>query len=228
MQGKELNNWKQKLEDEAFAAQMLGDKGATWKKLHSRLHKKTAPRFLHWRWQAAACLLAAVIFTIIFLIPEKEQASAISISPNVIDDTATKNNSIAREEKSMAIPLHKKPQNKNAALTSTQKNNATVEDAPMVNNQPAAANTIAEQKTSTPFTPADAAKTLTAEAPVKKKLRVVHINDLGQPNEESTADNKYERPHFQLKIINGEYYHPTSTSGASSGLMLFQSKNVSN
>jgi hypothetical protein len=50
------------------------------------------------------------------------------------------------------------------------------------------------------------ANEITTVAPVKKKLRVIHINDTwSTPGKNLHADNQFiERDRFQLKILNNE------------------------
>ena len=73
------------------------------------------------------------------------------------------------------------------------------------------------------------AKNTIATIPPRKKLTVVHINDLGQPAEESTADNKPTGKHgFQLRILNNEYYNSSPAGTRNNGLILFKSQNASN
>jgi len=66
-----------------------------------------------------------------------------------------------------------------------------------------------------------------AATPVKKKLRVVHVNEIGQPAEESTANKNNNRHGFELRIINNEIYNP-SAAPANNGLILFKSRITSN
>ena len=64
-----------------------------------------------------------------------------------------------------------------------------------------------------------------AMAPVKKKLKVVHINELGDPEETSNTARYSEHHSFQLKLINPEVYSISSLPSNSIGFNIFKSKN---
>jgi hypothetical protein len=74
-----------------------------------------------------------------------------------------------------------------------------------------------------------AVKTITAAVPIKKKLRVVHLNEIGQPAEEPTVNNRFTEGHgFEFRIINSEIYNPVSSSSSNNGLILTKPRNTSN
>jgi hypothetical protein len=122
---------------------------------------------------------------------------------------------------------------KHTMRTSSSQKNTTVKKEESVSTINVTDNPVHEELTiETAYQPIpqfDSLKEITTAAPVKKKLRVVHINDLGQPMQESTADAQYaERHRFPLRIINSDNYNPVSASQASNDIILFKSKSTSN
>jgi hypothetical protein len=231
MQDKDQNNWKQLLENaDGFQDEILKDKNEAWEKLYVRLHKKYRRKLLPWYW-AAACLVALSIATFVLFGNKKHQPSVVISSPVnhvpaimeklLIREQQTNDaSSQPASEKSIDISLKQKnTPNKKSDLISTH--NPVIDSV----NQQTVTETLIE-----PVLHFDSsAKEKITAVTAKKKLRIIHINDIGQPMEESTADNQFiQRDRFQLKILNSENYNPISTSPARNGLILFKSKNASN
>jgi hypothetical protein len=233
MQDKARNNWKQRLENaDGFPDEILKDKNEAWEKLYARLHKKTGRKLLPWYW-AAASLVAISFTTIIFFINKNGQSSpVITSSPATYKDPAATKKSLVTEQKTNSALLQS-PTEKNIGISLSQKNSPVKKNEVISNydlvtdsaNGQAAVETVIE-----PVLDFDSsAKEITTVAPVKKKLRVIHINDIGQPLEKSTADNQFiERDRFQLKILNNETYNPIPTSAVKDGFIIFKSRNASN
>jgi hypothetical protein len=233
MQDKTQNSWKQILENvDGFTGAPLKDKNAAWEKLHARLHKKTVNNLLSWHWVAAACLVVATITTI-FLLSNKKQEPLITVSPAHRQPVTDTKKRLITEQKN-AEPVSIKPRWKNKTdISYSQKNRSIKKDDLISNNAPSidSINKAPAMETVTQSTlQVDSAdRKITIIIPAKKKLRVVHINDLGQPAEESTADNKFiERHTFPLRINNHENYHSIPGNSANNGLILFKSRNFSN
>ena len=74
--------------------------------------------------------------------------------------------------------------------------------------------------------PVDSAISIVAILPEKKKLKVVHINELSDPIAELPGITRYaERHSFQLKLINQEVYSSPPSSG-NTGFNIFKTKNA--
>lgn len=232
MQDSAQNNWKQRLENaEGFSGEILKAKNEAWEKLYARLHKKPVRKFMPWYW-AAACLVAISITTIVFFNSKKHQPS-VTISPSTGQVPVIVKKSLEGEQKKneASVPLMSPEQTDHKMLT--QKNNAFNQNSFISNNDIVSDSAETQTETSTTSEPAvhfdSSTKEIITVAPVRKKLRVVHINDLGQPVEESTADNSFnQKNRFPLRILNSENYNPVSAKNASEGLILFKSKNASN
>ena len=65
----------------------------------------------------------------------------------------------------------------------------------------------------------------TAVVSVKKKLKVVHINELADPGEEaSNVVRYYEHHSFQVKLINQQVYSSPPLPSGGSGFNIFKTK----
>jgi hypothetical protein len=231
MQDNAQNNWKQLLENaDGLPAEVLIDKNATWEKLYTRLQNKPVRKHRTWYW-AAACLLATSITTFVFIDNENHQPS-VTVSSPTRQTPLIKKQPLHGEQKKSKVPIFASPE-KSSNLIITQKNKAANKIEPASNH-----NLITDSTGAQTVTPIQSEAELHLDSPTKetiatipprKKIRVVHINDLGQPAEESTADNKPPGKYgFQLRILNAEYYNSSPAGTRNNGLILFKSQNVSN
>jgi hypothetical protein len=231
MQDNTQNNWKQLLENaDSLPAEVLKDKNAAWEKLYTRLHNKPGRKLRTWYW-AAACLLAASITTLVF-IDNKNHQPSITVSSPRNQAPAIKKQSLHAEQKKIEAPLPSSSE-KSRDLIITQKNKAANKMAPASNHDLIIDSTSVKAATATPSEAElhsdSPTKETIATIPSRKKLRVVHINDLGQPAEESIADNKFAERHIlPLRINNHEHYNSIPGSSTNNGLILFKSRNASN
>lgn len=232
MQNNEQNNWKELLENTgAFPGEIIPGKNEVWEKLYTRLHKKPSRKFPVWYWAAAAFMVVTTT-AIIFLTKESDKTSLpVTLSSPANNQQSTITNDVfatGAQDKNDAVT--RTQEKKNTLIISHQKN-TTGKKVEVLNNQLTADSPkeLAIEPVHQPVSQFDSSTQLATETSVKKKLKVVHVNDLGQPMEESTADNKFAEGHrFQLKIINSENYNPASTTPTDNGIILFKSKNVSN
>ena len=233
MQDKTRNNWKQLLENaDGFPEKILKDNNEAWEKLYARLHKKPARKLLPWYW-AAASLAAISITIVIFSINKNHQSSlVVNSSPANYRDPASTKKSLVTEQKTNNASFQSLPE-KNIGISLTKKN-SPVKKNELINNydlvtDSANAQTGVETIFESVLDSDSSAKEIATVAPVKKKLRVIHINDIGQPMEKSTADHQLiKRDGFQLKILNNETYNPVPAMAAKDGFIIFKSRNASN
>ena len=77
--------------------------------------------------------------------------------------------------------------------------------------------------------PVDTTISIVANLPEKKKLKVVHVNELGDPVSESPNIARYSEQHsFQFKIMNQEVYTRSSSAVTQKGFKIFTTKNLTN
>lgn len=225
-------HWKNKLEEVSeLPGEILTDKNAAWEKLHSRLKQKPHRTKAVWYWAAAACLLLAVFIP--FLKTYKNPDNLVRNNPphNQPQKTAvaeiipSKENvirkgllSLGKKKKSLQLirqttdekdlPVHNKVQMPETVLA-----NANVQ--PGINQPPSIATFVVEGT--------DEAQL--AAMPVKKALKVVHINELDDSGEESlNIVRHYEHRSFQLKLISKEVYTSLSLPSKSTDFYIFKTK----
>jgi hypothetical protein len=232
MQNENRNNfhWKNKLDDiDSLPGDGIADKNAAWEKLHARLGGQPRRKIAIWYWAAASILLLVLI--------------AVLVPRPATTELATNNSQLITPQK----PANEKPANElaeTANLVTTvpkttipqqvhlqaQKMVTTVENEPI--NNVVANNTTAEIIVTVPpvlqlLPVADTPANILAMAPVKKKLKVVHINELGDPLPQQPAMAKAADYHtFQLKIMSQEMYGSQIITSDNSALNIFKSKNT--
>ncbi len=174
--------WKDKLKELDGVPGETLNKAAAWGKLQERLREKSSGKKAAWYWVAAACLL--LTFMITRLSPTNKKISLVK-------------NNLPQKPKTLAGT--QTPFSDSFIVISTQKN--TEKKALVVNKvktkeqdilpnknaalEPSIANTGVTNNTIPTYSNANTADTIVlAVLPIKKKLRVVHINDLEKPLEE--------------------------------------------
>jgi hypothetical protein len=220
------NNWTGLLENaEHFPAETF-NKNEAWDKLYKRLHNKPQHKIAKWYWMAAACLL--IIAAIFLLMNKQEQQPSFATNPLHSNEPATgivKKTVLTNENNKELVSASK--EDKKAVSPTLHKNNVAVIKIETVTGRDLdSVNNAALTKTAiTPTIHFDSAMATTT--PPKKKLRVVHVNEIDQPAEESTANQFIQKHGFEFRIINNEIYNPSNVP-VSNGLILFKSRNTSN
>ncbi len=224
-------HWRNKLEDlEDLPGNPFNKEGA-WDKLHERLHKKNAGGKFVWMYAAAACFLIALLFPWFWPGTKENDLTKNNIQQNQsqksnsIESAAIKKDpvkiisSIAFE-----ISTTKKIKNKKIITVINRKRlpveNVVAEYKKQEFIEPQKINATA---------PLDAHLHITAIVPEKQKLQVVHINELGESQEESsTLARKTEIHSFQMKFANQEVFVKSSSSSPKTHFTIFSTKTSSN
>lgn len=216
-------HWKNKLEDLESLPGETFNKEATWGKLHARMRGKQSNKKFVWYWVAAACLFFA-LFISFFLSNKRENVlvknklSASSTLPVITKDTVDIISSLPFEKKMPASPAEK--HNKmNSFLAQKITKPKIVPDKKE--------EFIEQKMISTAAVLADTVISIASNLPEKKKLKVVHINELGIPvSEPPVVARNTEYHSFQLKLLNQEIY-TGSPSVNTTRLKIFTTKNIS-
>jgi hypothetical protein len=220
------SNWRNKL-DELKSIQGDGfNKETSWDKLHERLHSKSNNRERVWYWLAAACLFFA-LFISFFLSNEKEnglvqnniQQKKTNIpfqnAPLINKHTSVVVSSLSTENKMPVHAINKINTNINHKTLSTE----------IVQNKKE--ENVIREFTHNAVMPVDTAISIVANLPEKKKLKVVHINELGDPVSESPNIARNNEQHsFQFKFMNQEVYTRSSPAVTKTGFKIFTTKNL--
>ena len=222
-------NWKNRLEElESSAGGEAFNKEAAWEKLHTRLQSKPRNKKVLWYWLAAACLFFA-LFTSLFLSNKKE---------NVL----VKNNLLQKKIipiQSQHVPLVNKDISAVASLTAKNKKaNQLIMDIDKINtviNHKAMQVEIVQNKKEDVITheiennaamPVDTLISIAATLPEKKKLKVIHINELSDPVAETpNVARSSEHYSIEFKFINQKVYTESTGNSHITGFNIFKTKN---
>ncbi len=236
MSNENLNSefhWKSKLEELKSLPGEIFNKEASWEKLHGQLQKKPGNKKALWYWAAAACLLAAISVALILsnkkenvLVNNNQVQKKIQPSPSflrTINDSATSIviSSIPVERKSPA----RQAENLSKIIKPGDHKILIVENVAAKHDKE---ESIKSGVINNVITPVDSQISIVASIPFKKKLRVVHINELGDPVEESIMARKTETHSFQLKLATQEVFANPSVNSASTGFTILTIKNSPN
>lgn len=219
------HNWKSSLEDVSIMSdKLLADKNATWEKLHDRLNHKSGRIKVVWYWIAAACLLTAVtLFKVLpFKLPSEVVKSdvlkmplkqGVPLRPSKGSEMVTVSTSPTRHVSISA------PSVQTTAKKFLRKKVIREQVVPIV---------INDKKVEKDYPAVIATDSIDriesiAIVPVKKKLRVIHINEL-DPAEPIIITQSEVHPSPKLKFINPETYTSFSLPIAHTGFTILKQK----
>ncbi|MEP6615808.1 MAG: hypothetical protein ABJA57_04485 [Ginsengibacter sp.] len=216
-------NWRNKLEDvDGLSSEVVSDKNIAWEKLYSRIQQKTVRMNSRvWYQLAVACIIAAIIIP--FLMIDKNPAKQIRNNPiGQSQKTAPPDFSLTTvNENTSQFPLNNKKQAHQLPL----KNNVVNKKhrSPRIEKTAIATSVPVLEENTIPVTSFSSPILSTSTvAQVKKKLPVVHINELGISGDDpSNMARYYEHRAFQLKFINQQVY---TTSSPGRGFNILKSK----
>ncbi len=202
-----LSNWKDKLEDfSSFPGEEMLDKNESWNKLHNRLREKPRNNKMIFYWLAAACLL--LIFFVPKIINKKNENDLVkNISTKNKKETKADVRVLHHEDiinkPAIAVKqIEKKADNNfdkkekiNKNLNTFSKKNISVALNVLKTNEPVIINE--HLITDTPAV-------VIASLAVKKKLRVLHINEIENANEGTASlnDHIYNLPFAKTNDIS--------------------------
>ncbi len=212
------NNWRSKLDElESLQGETIFDKNVSWEKLYDKLKGKKSIKKAVWYWIAAASVL--IVLMISFLNSNNEHHQIIK------KETVQKQ----AENQNTFSPINKQPSIKSIDPGLFEKNKTIVFDnnkskiihspiATKAKNYIHVPNTVSSndtiaQSSNIVSQPENNILAKASTFPAKKKLKVVHINELGDPVEESPDVARNADIHsFQFKFGNGGAYNSSLTS----------------
>ena len=226
------SDWINKLDELESIQGIAFNKEASWNKLHERLYSKSNKRKAIWYWLAAACLFFA-LFISLFMSHKKENVLAnnyirtnksnsplVQNMPIISKDTSSLASSLSIKNK---LPVHSiyEVSRRNMHI----KNEVAVEE--IIQNKKGVG--IIPELAKSAVMPVDTEINLVTNnnAPAKKKLIVVHINELGDPVSESPNIARNNEQHsFQFQFMNQEVFTRSSPAVTKTGFKIFTTKNL--
>jgi hypothetical protein len=229
---KSNNMWKDKLENASeLSFATVQDKEKVWDKLQNRLEEAPRKKFTVWYWIAAACIL--IIATVPFISTHKANV-VVQLNNNIKrpGNITIKQDKPEQKMIDETVTIHqpKKEKQQDHLIKADVKKEAVIDSSKQVdiinNNVAVTASTTINTIPASPIDTGTATATINN---IKKKLRVVHINELGEPVEISeTATHNTDLHLFQLKLAQQEIYNTSSTAVSSNNGSLFKLKKPSN
>jgi hypothetical protein len=205
------------------------DENASWEKLHDRLRKKKSSKKIIGYWLAAACLLLVLMIPLLHSI-QKDQVLAktetLHQQPRIIAPATILIDKKDPVKITTPAPVEKN-QIRTVADKGIEKYQVVVPSAITKENRvsDAVSNTDLMKETTIPsFQPLDTSLNITAALPAVKKLKVVHINELGDPVAEAPGiARSYEHRSLPVRLINQEVYTAPPSLG-NTGFNIFKTK----
>lgn len=228
-------NWKSRLEDTGgLPHEMLADKTAAWEKLHNRLAPKPRRKRVIWYWAAAACIF--ITMTIPLLTANKKQNAVVkTTSPQASPKKEFVKEIVpVREDKKMAIASKEVKKSVSPDLYVHLKKGEPLLSKNILQKVVAVSTELKVQHTIAPAQTIEQipvqempAVNVLAMLSKTKKLKVVHVNELGDPVIETHSKIHITdyRP-IQIRLINQEVYSTTSPSINNSGFNIFKTSNA--
>jgi hypothetical protein len=230
MQNKKPNssNWKDKLEDDtAFAAGELPETNAAWDKLYNRMHQPRRNKAI-WYWMAAASLVIGIFFTVI--ISQQNTPISNAVVKTTTEKQIDKSASDKKEnEKPIAVVIENKKEDVKKNHKTTMRNTALIpeqkEQQLTVNND----NKITEAPSTSLTVEVNqlndtAPSTQIVFIQPKPKLKVVHINELGNANHHNNNNQAGDYGVLQFGVNNQRIYNTAPLPSGKIGLNISTSK----
>ncbi|MBC7829132.1 MAG: hypothetical protein H7122_15385 [Chitinophagaceae bacterium] len=197
-------HWKKRLgEIDHLPGESVHDKTASWEKLHDRLGKKPRTNKIMWYWAAAACL--CILAGLQWIKVKEKDTPVVTVEPLAIPQRSSDTSGIIKSNPD-AHATHTVIKKRQSNSIAVKEKNKPVFTSIGLNNKNAAMDPDTVKKSLPPFIvntvkPVDTIALITV-APQRKKLRVVHINELGKPMEQEIQFARSNvLPAFEAKVF---------------------------
>ncbi len=221
-------NWKNRLEELESSADGTFNKEAAWEKLHTRLQSKPRNKKIIWYWLAAACLFFA-LFMFFFLSNKKEN---VLVKNNVLQKKIIPTQSqhvpiVTKDTSAVVSSLTAKNKKTNQSIKDIDKINTVINhkaiQIEIVQNKKE--EIIAHEIENNAAMPVDTVISIAATFPEKKKLKVIHINELSDPAAETpNVARSSEHYSLEFKFINQKVYTESTGNSHITGFNIFKTK----
>jgi hypothetical protein len=224
-------HWKVKLEQMSGLPAETFNKQAAWERLHQRMHEKNTSKKTVSYWAAASSVVLCLTVSWFFFIHKNKSSliknnsvyiqtkSSSSHSPTAVKDTSVVISFISNGKTSLPALVAKgdkinsghqdKIKRFNSLRPRTEKNELI--DEKVTNNALTRVNTTQIN--------------IVSDLHEKKKLKVVHINELEDPSTEPAAMARIYEHRYELKLINRQVY-TNFPSGGNTGFNIFKTQST--
>ncbi len=223
--------WRNKLDELEHLPGSAFNRDAAWDSLYGRLRSRKGKK-ISWYWIAAACLLFGLMITLLnhdkntsqpankeTVVKQSKEIKKPILKVEEVNKNENEHNAVLIKDKIVTTP--NKPIQRNRRVTPT-------EVVTKVHPDDVAISYPEKEPVVKPLQIINTNST-TAVLPQKKKLNVVHINELGDPLIESSDITRIADIHsFQLKFGNGEVLSNSPVASKPSGLIILKTKPSSN
>ena len=224
-------NWKDRLEDSNnLSAETLSDKNAAWEKLHNRLRENSNSKKAVWYRAAAACLLLAILIPLMLVHNFKNNVVKNNIEKGIIQEPELKKAELLTKGAIAAAPAVLVEKKRKVKSKIKNYNFSTIA---VTNKQPSEINNhfqIEANKIVLPLPKIDSTVATHFEiAQARKKLKVVHLNEIGDPVEAPSDIAHHTDLHlFQLQLATRQIYSNHSVASNAAGIPVLKIKTSQN
>jgi len=223
-------HWRNKLDDLEHLPGSAFNSDAAWDKLHGRLRGNKKGKRIFWYWMAAACLVFGLVITLLNFHKRtpgplnretaiKENKKINNSTLKVKEVNKNENENVTISEKDKIATASNKPIQRTRHIVATA--------SAKVQSNSAGINYPEQEPIAKPLQIVN--NSTIAAVPPKKKLNVVHINELGDPVTESPDITRIEDIHsFKLRFGNGEVFSDSPVVSKPSGFIILKTKAASN
>ncbi len=198
-------DWKQRIADLQDTGDTSFDQELAWNRLHERLQDKKPKKRFIWYWLAAASVAAMLILSI--LMTNKTERMPVHRSPVKLVDNKQQAGTLIKashndveQPASITVVDTTPPAGMKNQDELNQKKKETL-TSPSI--EVKSDDIVKKEIMDIAAIPVDTAISIVANAPVKKKLRVVHVNELGDPVNEPFQYKKYDdKASSRLRFMN--------------------------
>ncbi len=223
-----IDNWKSNLDElSSLPGEEIFNKSVSWGNLHQRLGGKKSNKKSIWYWMAAACFLLALMLPFINLNKGRHQViqsevagkrpGNIKASPPVIKEDVAKIINPSSAKKSETVTIVNENKIRKSVISGEVNKSIHVTDT--------VRGMAEELQNLNTISPVENSSNIASIRPEKKKLRVIHINELGdsfdQPQDMSHGREVHS---FQFKFGDQVVYTNSSTSHNKEGVTLIKAK----
>ncbi|HEV8506430.1 MAG TPA: hypothetical protein VGQ53_13555 [Chitinophagaceae bacterium] len=224
-------HWRNKLDELEHLPGSAFNGDAAWDKLYGRLRGNKKSKKIFWYWGAAACLMFGLMITLLNQPKGSSQnenkETAIKQTKKIDKPDERIDNAMKNKNENNTEPINDKIVTTSGKSVQRNRRIIPTEVTSKVQSNNVVVNGPEQEPIAIPLQIVRNATTVAV--PPKKKLNVVHINELGDPVIESSDVTRIEDIRsFKLKFGTGEVFSNSPVASKPSGFIILKTKTASN